>query len=329
MITDLKSHSIVDNETLQDIVKKIHTSKVYLKTDFKLHLQMDDPCPDHCIRYALSDSSSPNLKVQCQHSHLVMCDRCNLLPNAISELKLLLSNERSIHVSRYDFSEAQCGKSNCDAKIAHMRGRIRQYVANNVGNATEMKAAIDSFGGLITIEDFKEPYIVEGKVKQKNESRSDHHDDQVEPNTAIESLIRTEDVLYCHEEGCTRVKTFSGLKAHQFVGKHKFILNNISTFDDIKLKWKECCDDVTNPKRVNEFGTSQGMLDPNGDIIPEQSEAIETSPSEAIESSQSEVKESSQSEVKEPRQSEEEKTEHKDSNGEAHPPKSAEEKKND
>ncbi|CAC5391097.1 Cleft lip and palate transmembrane protein 1 homolog,CLPTM1-like membrane protein cnrB,Cleft lip and palate transmembrane protein 1-like protein,Cleft lip and palate transmembrane protein 1 [Mytilus coruscus] len=92
-----------------------------------------------------------------------------------------------------------------------------------------------------------------------------------------------------------------------------------------------------DPKRVNEFGTSQDMLDPNGDIIPEQSEAIETSPSEAIESSQSEVressqsevKESSQSEVKEPSQSEEEKTEHKDSNGEAHPPKSAEEKKND
>lgn len=34
-----------------------------------------------------------------------------------------------------------------------MRGRIRQYVANgnNVRNATEMKAAIDSFGGLYKI----------------------------------------------------------------------------------------------------------------------------------------------------------------------------------
>ena len=34
-----------------------------------------------------------------------------------------------------------------------MRGRIRQYVANgnNVRNATEMKAAIDSFGGVFRI----------------------------------------------------------------------------------------------------------------------------------------------------------------------------------
>ena len=58
-----------------------------------------------------------------------------------------------INIARYDFSESQCGKSYCDAKIAHMRGRIRQYVANgnNVRNATEMKAAIDSFGGVFRI----------------------------------------------------------------------------------------------------------------------------------------------------------------------------------
>lgn len=51
MMTDLKSHSIEhveDNQKIEDIVKKIHTSKVYLKTDFMLYVQMDDPCPDHC-----------------------------------------------------------------------------------------------------------------------------------------------------------------------------------------------------------------------------------------------------------------------------------------
>lgn len=64
-----------------------------------------------------------------------------------------LSYFSGIHISRYDFSEAQCGKSYCDAKIAHMRGRIRQYVTNgnNVRNGTEMNAAIDSFGGLYKI----------------------------------------------------------------------------------------------------------------------------------------------------------------------------------
>jgi hypothetical protein len=34
-----------------------------------------------------------------------------------------------ILVQRYDYSEAQNGKSYCDAKIAHMRGKIRKSVA--------------------------------------------------------------------------------------------------------------------------------------------------------------------------------------------------------
>ncbi|CAG2251563.1 unnamed protein product [Mytilus edulis] len=70
--------------------------------------------------------------------------------------------------------------------------------------------------GVIIIDDFKEPSKVEGKVNQKNESRSDHHDDQLQPNTPTENVLRNDDVLNCHEEGCTRVfKTFSGLEAHQ------------------------------------------------------------------------------------------------------------------
>lgn len=69
-----------------------------------------------------------------------------------------------------------------------------------------------------------------------------------------------------------------------------------------------------DPKRVNEFGTSQDMLDQNGEIKTEEQEAL-------TESSQSEATNSSQSE--------ENKSVKAESNGEAHLPKSAEEKKND
>lgn len=67
-----------------------------------------------------------------------------------------------------------------------------------------------------------------------------------------------------------------------------------------------------DPKRVNEFGTSQDMLDQNGDVIPPEPIA-DSSPV--------------QPEITESSQSKENKAEEVGSNGDV--PKSAEEKKND
>lgn len=53
-------------------------------------------------------------------------------------------------IRRYDFSEPQAGKSYCDSKIAHMRLKMRLYVAekHNIIKASDMKAALDSKGGV-------------------------------------------------------------------------------------------------------------------------------------------------------------------------------------
>lgn len=96
LVSDLQFHIIEENEKLKEIGQQVHTSKVYLKTDFKLHVQIEDPCADHCIKYALSDGSSPHLQDQCQHScHSVVCDRCSLFPNAVLQLKQILAHERT------------------------------------------------------------------------------------------------------------------------------------------------------------------------------------------------------------------------------------------
>jgi hypothetical protein len=55
-----------------------------------------------------------------------------------------------IAITRYDFSEAQNGKSYCDAKIAHMRGQMRKKVSSgmNILTASDMKIAIDAGNGV-------------------------------------------------------------------------------------------------------------------------------------------------------------------------------------
>lgn len=57
-------------------------------------------------------------------------------------------------VRRYDFSEAQSGKSYCDAKIAHMRAKIRKSVTEgkSVLSASDMKAALDECGGITSCQ---------------------------------------------------------------------------------------------------------------------------------------------------------------------------------
>lgn len=55
-----------------------------------------------------------------------------------------------IKILGYDFSEAQSGKSYCDAKIAHMRGKIRSHAAegHNISTAYEVKKAIECGKGI-------------------------------------------------------------------------------------------------------------------------------------------------------------------------------------
>ena len=51
---------------------------------------------------------------------------------------------------RYDYNEPQSGKSYCDAKIAHMRCKMRMYVAaeGDFQSAHDMKVAIESDKGV-------------------------------------------------------------------------------------------------------------------------------------------------------------------------------------
>lgn len=55
-----------------------------------------------------------------------------------------------MNILEYSYSEASSGKSYCDAKFAHMRGKMRSFVAsgNNIISPQNMKEAIDSGKGV-------------------------------------------------------------------------------------------------------------------------------------------------------------------------------------
>ena len=64
--------------------------------------------------------------------------------------KVLITFFSGISIVRYDFSEPQAGKSYCDAKIAHMRSKLRMFVSSgeNVTTPFDMKKAIMDGSGV-------------------------------------------------------------------------------------------------------------------------------------------------------------------------------------
>ncbi len=55
--------------------KALRLSKVYLKTDFKVHVSLKSDTADHCTQLALSDPENPNLQLPCNHAHTTDCPR--------------------------------------------------------------------------------------------------------------------------------------------------------------------------------------------------------------------------------------------------------------
>lgn len=222
----------------------------------------------------------------------------------------------SISIASYDFSEAQSGKSYCDAEIAHMRGKLSKEAASghNIITAADMKSAIDLHGGttgcqasrcqashvellekpsptakcpikgitrisnvkfgegLITtwraynigrgkefpIEhenndiadlEIKSGFVAshgaEGNIRKPTDSRND-------VNSAVDHCFP------CPEEGCTQTFTrYGDMQNHCFLGNHTYKLQAMSTYDDIKMRWRNACSSLSEDTLKHSSSTGE------------------------------------------------------------------------
>ena len=94
------------------------------------------------------------------------CNHCAFLLLSLPSL----GQRVGIWIARYDFSEAQAGKDICDRRAAALKNHIRRYIneGNDVKTAIDMKAAIDSYGGI------KGCYSAVCKVDEKSQNVTKH-----------------------------------------------------------------------------------------------------------------------------------------------------------
>ena len=114
--------------------KRLDKGKQYLTTDYKVHCREEvSLCADHCRQFALSDPSDPDLQIQCNHPHTVICDNCEDIKAVVEEIKTKLQDHSHSSFTKelrddllYDYNEA---KNNIDKWKAHILRSANQELA--------------------------------------------------------------------------------------------------------------------------------------------------------------------------------------------------------
>ena len=64
----------MSTEWINSTVKRLRSAKVYLKTDYKLHVTEESPWADNLQAYALS-SDEKDFHATCTYQHNTICER--------------------------------------------------------------------------------------------------------------------------------------------------------------------------------------------------------------------------------------------------------------
>ncbi|CAH3168535.1 unnamed protein product, partial [Pocillopora meandrina] len=116
---------------------------------------------DHCVLFALSDSSDADYQQQCSHQHTHLCGRCQSLQETLAKIErgflhiIQSCNQGSAAVvkimqDRIDFSDPQGGKGAADRLAATCKNHVRTFIneGNDVTNAEQLKSALLSHRGV-------------------------------------------------------------------------------------------------------------------------------------------------------------------------------------
>ena len=90
--------------------------------------------------------ANPNIQEAFLRSDNAGCYHCAYLILSLPSI----GERAGIKIARYDFSDPQAGKDVCDRRIAAVKGHMRRYIneGHDIKSASDMKAAIDSYGGV-------------------------------------------------------------------------------------------------------------------------------------------------------------------------------------
>ncbi|KAL9954429.1 hypothetical protein ACROYT_G041966 [Oculina patagonica] len=94
IVEDISSLRADSGEWASRIKESLKAGKLYLKSDFKVHVDSSARVADHCSVYALSDPTENAFKQRCDHNHDELCDQCQALNSALQEVGEAVENTK-------------------------------------------------------------------------------------------------------------------------------------------------------------------------------------------------------------------------------------------
>lgn len=80
-----------DKEWCSQVRKRLQEGKLYLKSTYRDHCQVESKCPGHCRAFALSDANDADYRTVCDHNHDLGCLDCEALKDVVQEIQFSIS----------------------------------------------------------------------------------------------------------------------------------------------------------------------------------------------------------------------------------------------
>ena len=93
IVNDLQELGQDDNWS-KAIKKSLLDGKRYLKTQYRNHCnESESPCPDHCLKFGLSDPKNADFNETCAHEHITRCHQCDSISTCTNKIERAIKHE--------------------------------------------------------------------------------------------------------------------------------------------------------------------------------------------------------------------------------------------
>ncbi|VDI84004.1 Hypothetical predicted protein [Mytilus galloprovincialis] len=105
LVEDLHSMNVINSEESKELTNSITSSKLYMKTDYKLHVQEENQCATHCRTWLLSDPKNLAFQSICNHHHLFKCEKCQLFTDMCDKIRQVNNSPTTSEELKEEFNK--------------------------------------------------------------------------------------------------------------------------------------------------------------------------------------------------------------------------------